>query len=135
MEISIILDNKLVRNYDFCRKERQSLDSWIGNLEKKDLKLYKVLVFTVAGLNYASAVLADTTAAVGKIDSAGSMILGVSQSIGYWLCLVGCIVEILKSVMNGTSKDAAKIMIKYILYFAALYLMPFAFDMIRDIFA
>lgn len=135
MEVSIIWDYKLVRNYDFSRKERQSLDSWIGKIEKKDTKLYKVLVFTVAGLNYANTVLADTSAAVSKINSAGYMILSVAQSIGYWLCLVGCIIEILKSVMNGTSKDAGKIMIKYILYFAALYLMPFAFDMIRDIFA
>lgn len=135
MEISIILDNRVVRNYDFSRREKQSLNDWIGNVEKKDTRLYKILVFTIAGLNYANTVLADTSAAVSKINSAGYMILSVAQSIGYWLCLVGCIIEILKSVMNGTSKDAGKIMIKYILYFAALYLMPFAFDMIRDIFA
>ena len=134
MEVSIILDNKLVKNYDFSIRERQSLDSWIGKIEKKDTRLYKVLVFTVAGLNYASTVLADTTAAIGKIDSAGIMFLGLAQSIGYYLCLIGCIVEILKSVMNGTSKDAGKIMMKYILYFAALYLMPFAFDMIKNVF-
>lgn len=135
MEISIVLDNRLVKNFDFGRKEKVSLDSWIGNTKKKDTKLYKTLIFTVAGLNYASTVLADTTVAVSKINSAGYMILSVAQSIGYWLCLVGCIIEILKSVMNGTSKDAGKIMMKYILYFAALYLMPFAFDMIRDIFS
>lgn len=135
MEISLILDNKLVKNFDFSRREKVTLNSWLGSIEKKDTKLYKTIVFTIAGLNYASLVLADTSAAVGKINSAGYMILSVAQSIGYWLCLVGCIIEILKSVMNGTSKDAAKIMMKYILYFAALYLMPFAFNMIRDIFA
>ena len=134
MEISIILDNKVVRNYDFSRRERQDLNSWIGEVEKKDTRLYKILVFTVAGLNYASKVLADTTEAMGKVKVAGSTILGLIQGIGYYLCLLSCIIEILKSIMNGSSKDVAKIMMKYLLIFASLYLMPFLFDLVREIF-
>ena len=82
-----------------------------------------------------STVYADVTEAVARIDNAGLMFFGIIQSIGYWLCLIGCIMEILKSVMNGSSKEVGKLMMKYILIFAALYLMPFAFNLIREVFA
>lgn len=101
----------------------------------KDNRIRKIAVFTIASLNYTNIVLADTTDAIARIDSAGLMFFGIIQSIGYWLCLIGCIMEILKSVMNGSSKEVGKLMMKYILIFAALYLMPFAFNLIREIFA
>lgn len=100
-----------------------------------DDRLRKITVFTIASLNYMSTVQAAATDAIAKIDSAGNTFFGILQSIGYWLCLIGCIMEILKSVMNGSSKDIGKIMLKYILIFAALYLMPFAFNLIKEIFA
>ncbi|WP_294364125.1 hypothetical protein [uncultured Clostridium sp.] len=98
-------------------------------------RLKRLVVFTIAGLNYASTVLAETTAAVDKINTGGFMILSIVQTIGYWLCLIGCIMEILKSIMNGSSKDVGKIMLKYLLVFGSLYLMPFGFNLIREIFA
>ena len=98
-------------------------------------RLRKITVFTIASLNYMTTVQADATEAIARIDSAGYMFFGIIQSIGYWLCLIGCIMEILKSVMNGSSKEVGKLMMKYILIFAALYLMPFAFNLIREIFA
>lgn len=101
----------------------------------KDTRLRKMAVFTIASLNYMSTVQAAATDAIARIDSAGYMFFGIIQSIGYWLCLIGCIMEILKSVMNGSSKEVGKLMMKYILIFAALYLMPFAFNLIREIFA
>lgn len=101
----------------------------------KDDRLKKITVFTIASLNCMNTVYADTVQAVAKINSAGNTFLSIFQSIGYWLCLIGCIMEILKSVMNGSSKDVGKMMLKYILIFAALYLMPFAFNLIREIFA
>lgn len=98
-------------------------------------RLRKMAIFTIASLNYISSVQADVAQAAAKIDSAGIMFFGILQSIGYWLCLIGCIMEILKSVMNGTSKDIGRVMLKYLLIFASLYLMPWAFDLIRGIFA
>lgn len=101
----------------------------------KDDRLKKITVFTIASLNCMSTVYADTAQAVSKINNAGNAFLTIFQSIGYWLCLIGCIMEILKSVMNGSSKDVGRIMLKYILIFAALYVMPFAFKLISEIFA
>lgn len=100
-----------------------------------DERLRKMAVFTIAGLNYASKVFADVSEASAKINEAGIQILGVVQTIGYWLCIIFCLMEILKSIMNGSSKDVGKIMLKYTLIFASLYLMPFAFNLIKEIFA
>lgn len=99
-----------------------------------DDRLRRITVFTIAGLNYMSVAAADASQAVAKIDNAGTMFLGIVQSIGRWLCLIGCVMEILKCVMNGTSKDVGRIMLKYLLIFASIYLMPFAFDLIKEIF-
>ena len=113
------------------------IENGLENLATKiinDDRLRRLTVFTIAGLNYASEVLADTSQAVAKINVAGYTFLNIVQTLGYWLCLIGCIMEILKSLMNGSSKDIGKLMLKYLLIFAALYLMPWAFDLIREIF-
>lgn len=129
---------KTIRQIKRERREKERLEKVIENFATKvmgNARLKKIVVFTIAGLNYASTVLADTNAAVEKINTGGFMILGIVQTIGYWLCLIGCIMEILKSIMNGSSKDVGKIMIKYLLVFGSLYLMPFGFNLIREIFA
>lgn len=114
------------------------LENGLENIATKIMKydrLKKITVFTIASLNFMSTVYADTAQAVSKINNAGNAFLTIFQSIGYWLCLIGCIMEILKSVMNGSSKDVGRTMLKYILIFAALYVMPFAFKLISEIFA
>lgn len=97
-------------------------------------RLRKMVVFTIASLNYVSTVYAGVEEANAKVNSVGLMLFSSIQTIGYWLCLIGCIMEILKSVMNGSSKDVGKIMLKYLAIFASLYLMPFAFNLIKEAF-
>jgi len=125
---------KTLREIKRERREMEKAES-IATKIMENPRLKRLVVFTIAGLNYASTVLADTNAAVDKINTGGFMILGIVQTIGYWLCLIGCIMEILKSIMNGSSKDVGKIMLKYLLVFGSLYLMPFGFNLIREIFA
>lgn len=100
----------------------------------KDGRLIKVFVMGIALINMSNKVYADTTQVTGKIDEAGTMFLDVVQTIARWTCLVMCLVEITKSIMNGSTKDIGKIMFKYLLAFATTFLMPFAFDMIESIF-
>ena len=114
-------------------KEENQLESLATRIINND-RLRKITVFTIASLNYISTVQADVVQATGKIDNAGLMFFGILQTIGYWLCLLGCIMEILKNIMNGSSKDIGKVMLKYILVFATLYIMPFAFDLIKEVF-
>lgn len=109
------------------------LESLAGRILNDD-RLRKLTVFTIAALNYSSKAFADTSEAVVKINSGGFMILGIIQTLGYWLCIISCIMEILKCVMNGSSKDVGKIILKYLLIFGSLYLMPWLFDLIKEIF-
>ena len=138
MEIGITLNNKLVKNFDFSKKEKseiKSLDQWIGQVKRKDSRLYKILVFTVASMSYSANVLADTGTALNNIDKIGFVFLSIFQKVGYWGCLLGCFVEILKSLMNTGTKDIWKIFMKYMVIFAILYLLPWAFDLIKETFS
>lgn len=137
MEIGITLNNKLVKNFDFCPKEKEeikSLNNWIGQVKRKDTRLYKTLVFTVAGMSYCVNAHADVNGALAGVDSAGFIFLTIFQRVGYWGCLLGCFVEILKSLMNTGTKDIWKVFMRYIIIFAILYLLPWAFDLIKEIF-
>ena len=138
MEIGITLNNELVKNFDFSKKEKseiKSLDQWIGQVKRSDKGLYKILVFTVASMSYSATVLADTGEALNNIDKIGYIFLSIFQKVGYWGCLLGCFVEILKSLMNTGTKDIWKIFMKYMVIFAILYLLPWAFDLIKETFS
>lgn len=115
-------------------KIENGLESIADKIMNND-RLRKMTVFTIASLNYASTVFAGVEEANAKVNNVGYMLFSSIQTIGYWLCLIGCIMEILKSVMNGSSKEVGKIMLKYLLIFASLYLMPFAFNFIKEAFA
>ena len=101
----------------------------------KNERVRRITILTIASINLMYKVSASSKDSIEKIDTAGAMFLGIFQSIAYWLCLLGAIMEILKCVMNGSSKDVGRIMLKYILIFASIFLIPFAFDLIRDIFS
>lgn len=70
MEVCLILDNRLVKNYEFTKKEKKlrtlddfiydiqnkttnniskkevkALDRWIGSIKLKNKKLYRALIF------------------------------------------------------------------------------------------
>ena len=126
------------KNFDFSKKEKseiKSLDQWIGQVKRSDKRLYKILVFTVASMSYSATVLADTGEALNNIDKIGYIFLSIFQKVGYWGCLLGCFVEILKSLMNTGTKDIWKIFMKYMVIFAILYLLPWAFDLIKETFS
>lgn len=124
---------KTLRQIKRERKELSAIEN-ITTQIMENPRIRRMAVFTIASINYASGVLADTTDAFGKINKGGFMILGVIQTVGYWLCVLSCIMEILKTVMNGSTKDVGKVMVKYLLIFGSLYLMPWLFDLIKAVF-
>ena len=73
---------------------------------------------------------ADTS----RIDVTGHAILSTAQRIGYWACLIMCLIEVIMALISRRTDDVKKICTKYILGFASLYFMPWIFDFIRDFF-
>lgn len=134
MEIGITLNNKLIYNKDFSKKkDTEELAKFI----LKDKRLTKCTVFLIAGINYTTSVMADINATMGKIDNAGYMFLGIIQRVGFWVCLIGCLLEILLAVFKeGKGKNALlPICAKWIGIFSAFYFLPTIFELIKELFS
>lgn len=119
------------------RGEMSYKDLEVDNLAGKILKnhrLTKCFVVATALINSFNVAYADVNAVSEKIDSTGNMVLGIMQSIARWVCIIMCLMEIVKALGNGTTKDIGKIILKYTLAYGSTYLLPFIFDAIRDIF-
>lgn len=76
----------------------------------------------------------NTDKALSKLDVAGFEMLKVGQRIGYWVCIVMAIMEIIKSVKDGNANAFWGIIIKYAMAFGSLYMLPWVFDLIAGIF-
>jgi hypothetical protein len=69
-----------------------------------------------------------------KIDKAGATILNLCRKIGYWACIIMAVIEIIRSLAQGDTKSIGKIIMKYSLGFGALFILPWIFDLIAEIF-
>ncbi|RXM79559.1 hypothetical protein DP144_01755 [Clostridium tetani] len=135
MKICFIYSNAKVEK--FKRKQKIKYNSNLELLAKhinQDSKLKRQTIFILGSLLYVQEVVNAATDTFGKIDKAGSTILGIVRKIGYWICIVGCILDIIKALMQGDTRNVAKIMMKYALAFSALYVFPWILDLIKSIF-
>ena len=135
MEILIIKNNKTLVNLEFKslnQKYKENMDL-INSKLNSDTKLKKIIVMTLGSVMFVNSVV-NAAGPMDKVNVAGSTILGIARTICYWLCLIGCVMEIMKSVMQGDTKGIAKIMMKYGLAFASLYMFPWLLDLIKSIF-
>lgn len=71
---------------------------------------------------------------LGKINLLGLKFLGIAQVFGYWICIIMCVVDIIKALMQGDAKGAGKIFVKYLIAFIALFGVKYAFDEVKTIF-
>ena len=134
MEVGITLNNKLIYSKDFSKK---IYNEEFAKVVLRDKKLTRCAVFLIAGLNYSTKVMADVSETMAKMDNAGFIFLGLIQRIGFWVCLLGCLLEILVSVFKeGRGKNALlPVALKWIGLFAAFYLLPTVFQLIKDLFS
>lgn len=116
--------------YDLYKKEKNSLEN-LAEIISKNRYTKGLTVFLLANMMYVETALANTD----KIDAAGGTILGIVRSFGYWICLIMCIVEIIKSLMQGDTRSISKIIAKYAIGFGSFYFLPWFFDIIRKVFA
>lgn len=134
MKICVIYSNNTIDK--FKDKQREKYNSNLELVAKHintNTKLKKEAVFVLGSLLYVNEV-ANAADPLGKIDTAGGTILNIVRRIGYWCCIIGCIIDIIKALMQGDTKSIAKIMMKYALAFGALYIFPWILDLIKSIF-
>ncbi|SCI99193.1 Uncharacterised protein [uncultured Clostridium sp.] len=137
MEIGITLNNNLVYNKEFSKKDKRELRQanelagWI----LKNSRLTKCAVVLIAGINFTTRASADVAETMSKVDAVGFQFLGLIQYLGFWICLLGCLLEILFAVFKeGRGKSAIlPIFLKWFGIFAGLYLIPEAFKMFKGL--
>lgn len=112
------------------------LDTEIGIIRDNNKKLYKYLVVALAFVLTVS--ISTTTHAVGldSIDVLGNTFLTIVRRCMYWVCLIKSIIDIGKEVQKGGDNmgNIGKIIMKYVLAFASLYIMPYLFDLVKGSF-
>ncbi|WP_346880533.1 hypothetical protein [Clostridium sp. UBA3061] len=114
-------------------KNIKKTDKQVGIL-LKDRKFKPILVAVTGNLLHYSVALADASSATGKISVAGNTIFGICKEAAFWICLIMCAIEIVKALMNGDTKSVSKVIAKYIVAYGAIYLLPWSFNLIKDIF-
>jgi hypothetical protein len=101
-------------------------------------KLKKIVTFALAMVfSSQKAYAAGDKAkdAMDRLDEGGWIILMIIRRAGYWICLILCIVEILKCLANGDLKSIGRSVGKYLIAFGILYALPWLFDIIAECFA
>lgn len=131
--LSLVQDMSLKMKY---RKSDQ--DDYIEKLASRirsNKKTERAAVIFLGSVMHVHEVLAAPGGGFAGIDSLGFKLLGICRSLGYWVCLIMCVNEIIKTAMaGGEVKDIAKIIAKYLLVFGSLYLVPILFDEIPGAF-
>lgn len=136
MKICIIYHNSILEN--FKQKQREIYNKNLELVAKhinSNSKLKKKAVFVLGSLLYIQENVYAATNPLNKVDEAGTTILDIVRKVGYWICIIGCIIDIIKALLQGDTRTIAKIMMKYALAFSALYLFPWILDLIKSIFA
>lgn len=105
----------------------------ITNRMLKNKKARKVLVVLVAialvTLN--TTVVKAQGVGLDRLDVLGNKLLYMAQKMGKWVFLVIAIFNVIKDGVQGGSRDnALKTIVKYLAFYAALYALPWLFDLI-----
>lgn len=69
-----------------------------------------------------------------KLDTAGNRILNIVRRVGYWIIVIKAVIDVIKSVTQGGTKDIGGIVMKYILMYLALWAIPWALRLVEGIF-
>lgn len=117
--------------------EMQRMEKEIDNFGYKAKKQINKAIATGIGatmflVNHPS--LAFASDGLEEIDKLGFMFLTIVRRVGYWLALICAIVELIKCIREGGNKqDVWGVFMKYLLIYAALFLIPKAFDLITKV--
>lgn len=107
----------------------------------KLLKSKKFKSFLVSGLALGIHLISTKTVFalspdLSGIDKMGMTFLHIIQTAGYWICLVMGIVSVLKEITKGGDNfgNIGKVILKYVISFASLYMLPYFFEIVKGCF-
>lgn len=105
-------------------------------LEYKKKEMYKrnILAFSIATINFLNPITANADVDMTKIDDLGNRFLDIIRSGGYWIILIVAVTDAIKTAMKGNKNEIGNVLVKYLLIYATLYILPLLFNMIREVF-
>ena len=94
-------------------------------LKSKALKMAAMITITIV-LNI------SPVGAAGKgIDQLGNMLINLIRNYAYYILIIMSIVESIRAAVSGDSKKVLSIVMRYLLVFILMYLIPQLFDAIK----
>lgn len=135
MDLLIIKNNKTLVNWEskspFTKYKYSDVkcEKFLGEALKNN-RMKKFIVTLLGSSLYFKEVFATSKG----IDPLGWKLLGLIRQYAYWILLLYCIVEIIRAGLNGDSKKTFPILMKYLIIFASMYLVPELFDAIKGSF-
>lgn len=120
---------------DWKYGNKTSLDIKFENLGLNSKKLQRELV---VGLAVGGFLISHPTIVsgldLGAIDKLGNTFLSIVRKASYWIVLILSLTEICKASLKGGSNtsEVGKIIVKYLLIYSALFLMPWLFDLVEE---
>lgn len=129
--------------YKELKEAKENTGEYIAKKILNDPRVKKMAVFFLGSMLYLNNLSVEVMASTGpnvtkfnsKVNEIGNMFVGIIQTIGYWTCLIMCAVEILKCLFQGDTKSLTKIICKYLMAFAGLYVLPWIFELIKSMFS
>lgn len=112
------------------------LDFEIGRLNPNTYKFLTIILAGVMSLLFANPTIAFANG-IDSINKLGMTFLNIVRTGMYWVCIVKGCLEVGKEVTRGGDNmgNIGKIIVKYILAFATLFLLPWGFDLVQETFA
>jgi len=141
MEISIIKNNKTLVNHEFKSLSKIHAEDMelIATKINSSTRTKRAAIFLLGSLMYfnnvATTVMAANKDPLKTLPIIGDKIYGMIQMFGWFICAIGCAIAVLKALMEGDTKSIPKIMMRFGLGFASLYVFPALLDMIKGIFS
>lgn len=105
-------------------------------LEYKKKEMYKrnVITTSIAIINFLKPVTARAEVDMNKIDDLGYKFLNIIRDGGYWIILIIAVADVIKTAMRGGKNEIGGTIIKYLLIYSTLYILPLLFNMIKEVF-
>lgn len=134
MKIFSMYSNSAIDKFKMRQKRKYDENiEFVAKHINANSELKKRAIFVLGSLFYINDIVYASDQ-LGKVDVVGNTMLQMVRKIGYWICIIGCIIDICKALMQGDTKSIAKIMMKYALAFAALFVFPWILDTIKLMF-
>lgn len=109
-----------------------------GEVTKVELRYNKSVFKKVAVFMLAQALMFSTYAYADefdtKLDNAGTMILLKVRKFSRWAIIIVATVELAKCITDKDYRTIPKIISKYLILYAAMFLVPLGLDLIESIF-